>query len=131
MNQVILITGKAGAGKTTLATSLAKNIDAVLLDSDAIRAIYPTGFSDQDREQHLFRMASLAALIREQGNNVIIAAIMPKKSWRQMMLEKVPGAALIHIPGGTLWPGTEYEEPGEDENPLSLYQMKNLRNLVC
>jgi adenylylsulfate kinase-like enzyme len=117
MSQVIFITGRAGAGKTTLAKNLAEAISggAIVLDSDEIRKIYPTGFSDTERLHHILRMAELAEKFRARGFLVIIAAIMPKKLWRKAARKRVAESALVYVPGGTMWEGTEYEEPDEEE----------------
>ena len=76
---VILITGKANAGKTTLAKKLRILSEGILLDGDEIREIFPCGFTDKDREEHIKRIANLAALFERQKKFVIVSAIMPYK----------------------------------------------------
>lgn len=115
---VYFITGKAGAGKTTYAVKLAEEKNAVLLDGDEMRRIYLTGFTDRERMMHIMRMAHLAENLAFQGFNVIIAAIMPRKVWREKARSLIPNSSLIYIPGGTLWFGTEYEIPDESEGVL-------------
>ena len=112
---VIFITGKSGAGKTTLAYQLALENNAIVLDGDEFRQIFPIGFSDSDREIHIMRMARVAGLIEKQGLDVIIAAIIPKRIWRDQARTFCKDSKLIYLTGGTLWDGTEYEEPNKEE----------------
>jgi adenylylsulfate kinase-like enzyme len=53
----ILITGLPGAGKTTLANALAPLLNAVVFNSDAVRANLSRdlGFSHEDRVEHARR----------------------------------------------------------------------------
>lgn len=114
------ITGKAKAGKTTYAYRLAAELkergeSPVVLDGDEIRAIYATGFSDEDRERHIICIAKLAKRLEGQGLTPIVALISPLKVWRQQARALFSESVLIYIPGGTLWPNTTYEEPDQEE----------------
>lgn len=118
---VILVTGKAGAGKTTYAKQYAKElmadkISVVLLDSDRIRHVDGNkDFSDVGRQKHLERLARVASVSEEAGAVVVIAAICPKREWREMMRAHWNCSRLVYLPGGTMWPGTAYEKPSDDE----------------
>lgn len=116
---VVLVIGKANAGKTTLGEKLRIVSGGVHLDSDAIRKIWPCGFEEKDREEHLLRMGKLGVLFEEQKKLVIISAMVPKKKWRNMMKNKFNQSYTIYLPYGELWEGTEYEEPSNDE--ISFY----------
>lgn len=115
------ITGRAGAGKTTKAVALREDLyaqgcrDIVILDGDVVRVFFPTGFTDNEREAHIMHTAKVAALLESQGFTVIIALVSPRKHWRVAARKLFARSALIYMPGGTLWPGTEYEEPDEEE----------------
>ena len=115
------ITGRKNSGKTTKAYQLAlelitKKGDSIfILDGDQVREKMPTGFSDQERHDHIMRIAGFASLAEEQGHTVIIALISPKKEWRQKAREMFRESRLIYVEGGELWEGTEYEEPDEEE----------------
>lgn len=116
---VILITGKAGAGKSTYAKRLVEELRGdgefiYLLDSENIRGLNDD-YSDQGREQHLMMMARMAKQLEEIGASVIIAAIAPKKEWRDKMRKFWKESLLVYLPGGTLWPGTTYERPTSSE----------------
>ena len=118
---VILITGKAGAGKTHYMHALAKELtDAgkgvATFDGDALRG--ETGnkdFTDKGRIRNLIRAASLARQHEYAGDIVLCAFVAPKKEWRDMMRRFWDASRVVYIPGGTLWKGTEYETPTEEE----------------
>jgi len=119
---IIFITGKANSGKTTLAKRLRCQYplflkDVVILDGDNVRKHFPTGFSDEEREEHIMRIAKFAALLEEQDKTVIIALVAPRKEWRQKARALFNKSELIYVTGGTLWKGTTYEEPDQEENP--------------
>ncbi len=111
---VYLITGKSNAGKTTLAYKMAIENGGIVIDADEVRKIFPSDFSDNGREEHIVRMAKMAALLEAQ-QIVYIAAIMPKKEWRDLARSYFKDSVLIYLKGGVLWEGTEYEEPQKQE----------------
>jgi len=118
---VILITGKAGAGKTHYGVALYKElkeegIKAVHLDGDVFRSVKQNqDFSDEGRIKNLTEAAEVAAALEKQGNVVIMSFIAPKLEWRNMMRLHWNASKVIYIPGGTLWEGSEYEKPDELE----------------
>lgn len=118
---VILVTGKQGAGKTTYAMRLAHEFmtngrSVILLDSDRIRQLDGNrDFSDEGRKQHLERLAKAAQSAEQAGAFCIVAAIAPRREWRWMMRSYWRNCRFVYIPGGTMWPGTKYEEPTDDE----------------
>lgn len=117
---VYFFTGKKGAGKTTSALKLALRLtkageQVVLLDGDTVRRYRPTGFSDEEREEHIMTVAAYAAILEAQRFVPIISLVSPKKEWRQKARMLFKESKLIYIPGGTLWEGTTYEEPDREE----------------
>lgn len=77
-------TGLSGAGKTTLATCLAEKLKAdsvpvLLLDGDIARQnlCADLGFSLQDRQENIRRIASCAAIAENSGLVVCVACISP------------------------------------------------------
>ena len=114
------ITGKAGAGKTVLAYKMAYDFkpsgkSVLVLDGDEIRNIFPTGFSDEDRRNHILRIAKIASLAESQDTIVIISLLSPKASWRIEARRLFKESKLIYLPGGELWKDTEYEVPTDEE----------------
>ena len=118
---IYFITGRAGAGKTVKAYQMKYNFknlgmnNTLILDGDEIRAEFSTGFTDEDREKNIMRIAKIAKIAEAQGLIVIIALIAPKKIWRMKARELFKESELTYIPGGRLWEGTSYEEPDEEE----------------
>lgn len=113
---VIWITGKAKAGKTTMAEALQKVMPgSLILDGDAVRQQFPTTFDDAGRRENILRIAKMAGIAEKQGIPVIVACVSPKKEWREEARKLFRQSILIYVPGGTLWPGTTYEEPDSFE----------------
>lgn len=118
---VILITGRAGAGKSTYANKLAVELaregkNLAVMDSELERQLDNNmDFSDEGRFKNLMKISDKAKDYENAGMIVIIAAIAPKREWRKIMRKKWKISRLVYIPGGKLWPGTEYERPDESE----------------
>ena len=86
---VIWLTGLSGAGKTTLAQTVAPHLRArgrrvEVLDSDVVRAHISTelGFSREDRDRNVARLAFVANLLARNGVAVVVAAISPFRTAR-------------------------------------------------
>lgn len=118
---IYLITGKAGAGKTHYANELSKELnldgqDVIWLDGDEFRK--QTGNKDYSlagRRKNLMEVAILAMEYEREGKTVILSFIAPTIAWRQEMRSYWKESQLIYIPGGTLWKGTSYQTPIEEE----------------
>lgn len=102
MAKVFLLTGLSGAGKTTLATALQKNLQArmpcALLDGDQMRGGInrDLGFSAADRAENLRRCGEIAKLLADQGITVILALIAPYQKLRDDLKELI-GADRFHV----------------------------------
>ena len=118
---VYLITGKAGAGKTHYAKELAKELQEEgyqvrMLDGDTFRKKTKNkDFSDKGRIANLIKAARQAREDEWNGYIVICAFIAPRKEWRDMMRTFWLESRVIYIPGGSLWEGTIYEKPTDNE----------------
>ena len=96
----IFFTGLSGAGKSTLATALAKAIESTfscpvtLLDGDVVRTNLSRelGFTRQDRDTNIERIAFVAAEVVKHGGIVISAAIAPYEAARLNARQKVEQA---------------------------------------
>ncbi|TSA08003.1 MAG: adenylyl-sulfate kinase [Deltaproteobacteria bacterium] len=119
---VVLITGRPGSGKSHHAFHLAQELRSEgkivrILDGDMFR--HQTGnqdFTDAGRIRNLQGLAEAAAEGEWPGHVVIVAAVAPRREWRNMMRAQwQEGSRLVYLPGGCLWPGTTYERPGDDE----------------
>jgi shikimate kinase len=80
----ILIMGLPGAGKTTLATTLAPLLNAIVFNADAVRSNISRdlGFSHKDRIEHARRMSWMCDRVVEAGGTVIADFICPTEETR-------------------------------------------------
>lgn len=87
--RVIWLTGNVKAGKTSIAYLLKERLNGVVLDGDEMRQSISVGagFSKEDREEHNLRVARLAKVLSEQGQNVIVSVIAPFQSTRDKIAE--------------------------------------------
>ena len=88
--KVIWLTGYSGAGKTTIGKLLEKklfvtNHEVILLDGDNIRhgLCGDLGFSNEDRDENLRRVAEVAGIMVRNGLIVICACISPTRKQRE------------------------------------------------
>lgn len=121
---VYLITGKQGAGKTHYADEFARELKSEgmkvwRLDGDAFRAQNENhDYSDDGRMKNLMAAAKQAAEFESSGFIVVMSFIAPKREWREAMRTHWRHSCVIYVPGGKLWPGTEYERPKDIECSL-------------
>jgi adenylyl-sulfate kinase len=93
---VVWFTGLSGAGKTTLAEALvprlrAEGVRVELLDGDVVRTHLSKGlgFSREDRDANVARIAFVAQLLQRNGVYVLVSAISPFRSTRDAAREIV------------------------------------------
>jgi adenylylsulfate kinase len=101
---VVWFTGLSGAGKTTLATALARNLHAAgrrveILDGDEMREhiCAGLGFSREDRDRNVQRIAVIANLLARNGVTVAVAAISPYRSSRETARRLIGGFIEVHV----------------------------------
>ena len=103
----VFFTGLSGAGKSTTAAKLHDVLTAdgrvvTLLDGDAVRKRISRdlGFSREDREENIRRIAEAAAEVNSRGVICICAAIAPYDSARKKAREivsSVGGFVLVYV----------------------------------
>ncbi|KKN60605.1 hypothetical protein LCGC14_0530450 [marine sediment metagenome] len=108
---VYWITGRKNSGKTTLAYRIAKQTNGVVVDGDEVRKYFPTGYTDEERLENIWKIAKIAKLMEDQGKVAIVACVSPRRDWRALAQEIFDECIEICMPFGELWEGTEYEEP--------------------
>ena len=89
----VWLTGLSGAGKTTIAWAATSRLSAQgfrteVLDGDEIRGLLSRdlGFSMEDRNENVRRLAFIADLLTRHGVIVFVAAISPYRAARERAL---------------------------------------------
>lgn len=102
--RVVWFTGLSGAGKTTLASALRTELEArgepvELLDGDLLREHFTKGlgFSREDRDENVRRVAFLAGLLAKHGVTVLVSLISPYRDTRREVLARLPGALEVFV----------------------------------
>jgi adenylylsulfate kinase len=103
--QVIWFTGLSGSGKSTIAVEVEKELlkrgKAVYrLDGDNIRHGLNSdlGFSAEDRDENIRRIAEVAALFRDAGLIVLASFISPYQEMRDFARKRAQGDFLeVHV----------------------------------
>ncbi len=98
------MTGLSGAGKSTLAEYLTRRLEAAgqpveVLDGDVVRTHLSKGlgFSREDRDTNILRIAFVASLLTRHGVTVITAAISPFRNTRQQAREMIGDFVEIYV----------------------------------
>ncbi|MEI8570878.1 adenylyl-sulfate kinase [Methylomonas sp. LW13] len=101
---ILWFTGLSGAGKSTLAHAVEERLHQLkcrtfVLDGDNVRQglCGDLGFSHQDRQENIRRIAEVAKLMLEAGNITLTAFISPFRAERQYARNLVPHGDFIEI----------------------------------
>jgi adenylyl-sulfate kinase len=101
---VLWFTGLSGAGKSTLAEAVAPKLRAhgkkvEILDGDVVRTNLSKGlgFSREDRDTNIARIAFVAHLLQRNGVFVITAAISPFRQTRDDARSLIGDFVEIHV----------------------------------
>lgn len=97
-------TGLSGAGKSTLSTALAevlreRGMKVEVLDGDEVRTNLSKelGFSKEDRDTNVRRIAYVARLLARNGVVAISATISPYKDTRDQIRGTFPAGAFVEV----------------------------------
>jgi adenylyl-sulfate kinase len=100
----VWLTGLPSAGKSTIARKLATLLKGeghrvTVLDGDEVRERLNKGlgFSKEDRDENIRRIAYVARLLTEAGSTVIVAAISPYRDARDAARAEIGRFAEIHV----------------------------------
>jgi len=101
---VVWLTGLSGAGKSTIATELERELfnmgkHACVLDGDNIRhgLCSDLAFSPQDRKENIRRVGEVAKLFADAGIICITAFISPYRSDRELVRNMVVDGQFIEV----------------------------------
>jgi adenylylsulfate kinase len=93
----VWITGLPASGKSTVAVELAKQIRSLgvkitILESDALRKVFPTNpsYDDRDREYFYGSLAFIGRVLTEHGVPVIFDATANRRSYRNRARQQIP-----------------------------------------
>ncbi|MDE2504919.1 MAG: adenylyl-sulfate kinase, partial [Burkholderiales bacterium] len=102
--RIVWFTGLSGAGKSTIANLVAKQLYALgkhcfLLDGDNVRhgLNKDLGFTDVDRVENIRRVGEVAKLMTDAGLIVLTAFISPFRSEREMVRRMVAEGEFIEV----------------------------------
>jgi adenylylsulfate kinase len=100
----VWLTGLPCSGKSTLARNLARRFlrrgrRVEVLDGDLVRQSlsYGLGFSREDRDRNVLRVAFVANLLARNGVVVIVAIVSPYRAAREQARRSVHGFFEVHV----------------------------------
>jgi adenylylsulfate kinase len=101
---VVWFTGLSGSGKSTIAVEVEKNLvlqkrAVYRLDGDNIRHGLNSdlGFSEEDRNENIRRVAEVAALFKDAGMITLVSFISPYRRMREFAREKVGKDSFLEV----------------------------------
>jgi adenylylsulfate kinase len=100
---VLWFTGLSGSGKSTIATRvheelLRLGVDVEYIDGDALREVFPqTGFTREQREEHLRRTGYMASRLAAHGVTVVASFVSPYRESRDFIRALCPKFAEIYV----------------------------------
>jgi bifunctional enzyme CysN/CysC len=115
---VIWLTGLSGAGKSTIATELERELFSLgkhvyVLDGDNIRHGLGSdlGFSPKDRTENIRRIGEVAKLFADAGSICVTAFISPYRSDRDLVRKIMPSGRFIEVFVNAPLPVCEQRDP--------------------
>lgn len=100
---VLWFTGLSGSGKSTISEKVFAELqnrgyEVEHLDGDAVREVFPTtGFSKQERDDHVKRVGFVASLLQKHGVFVVASFISPYQDARDFVRDMCENFTEIHI----------------------------------
>lgn len=87
---VVWFTGLSGAGKSTISERVfealkARGLRVEHLDGDAVRSVFPTGFTRPERDAHIRRIGFVASRLEAHDVTVIASFISPYREAREFV----------------------------------------------
>jgi len=100
---VLWFTGLSGSGKSTIAVRvhqelLRRGVDVEYIDGDALREVFPqTGFTREEREEHLRRTGYMASRLAAHGVMVVASFVSPYRESRDFIRRLCPRFMEIYV----------------------------------
>jgi adenylylsulfate kinase len=96
-------TGLSGSGKSTIAERVRRELErrgvaVEYIDGDALREVFPrTGFTRDEREEHLRRTGYMASRLAAHGVTVVASFVSPYRESREFIRRLCPGFLEIFV----------------------------------
>ena len=100
---VLWFTGLSGSGKSTIAVRvhqelLDRGVEVEYIDGDALREVFPqTGFTREEREEHLRRTGYMASRLAAHGVTVVASFVSPYRESRDFIRRLCPRFLEIYV----------------------------------
>jgi adenylylsulfate kinase len=100
---VLWFTGLSGSGKSTIAIRVhqeleRRGMEVEYIDGDALREVFPsTGFTREEREEHLRRTGYMASRLAAHGVTVVASFVSPYRASREFIRRLCPGFLEIFV----------------------------------
>lgn len=100
---VLWFTGLSGSGKSTIAERVheelrRRGVAVEYIDGDALREVFPkTGFTRDEREEHLRRTGYMASRLAAHGVTVVASFVSPYRESRDFIRRLAPGFVEIYV----------------------------------
>lgn len=99
---VVWFTGLSGSGKSSIAEWVAaelrsRGVPIETIDGDALRRVFPTGFSRAERDAHIKRAGYLASRLEFHGVTVIASFVSPDRESRNFVRGLCQNFVEVHV----------------------------------
>ncbi len=100
---VLWFTGLSGSGKSTIAVRVhqelrRRGVAVEYIDGVALREVFPnTGFTREEREEHLRRTGYMASRLAAHGVTVVASFVSPYRESRDFIRRHCPGFVEIYV----------------------------------
>jgi adenylylsulfate kinase len=100
---VLWFTGLSGSGKSTIAERVHEELirrgaEVEYVDGDALREVFPsTGFTREEREEHLRRTGYMASRLAAHGVTVVASFVSPYRESRDFIRKLCPSFVEIYV----------------------------------
>src|ERR687889_6900 len=100
---VLWFTGLSGSGKSTIAVRvhqelLRRGVEVEYIDGDALREVFPqTGFTREEREEHLRRTGYMASRLAAHGVTVVASFVSPYRESRDFIRRLCPRFLEVYV----------------------------------
>ncbi len=100
---VLWFTGLSGSGKSTISEKVYARLknegyEVEHLDGDAVREVFPsTGFSKEERDDHVKKVGFIASLLQKHGVFVVASFISPYRDARDFVRQRCQDFTEVYI----------------------------------